>query len=43
MSPWLGKVKNFVPYPLSFSSPGSSVLELPVGNTREAVASPAVV
>ena len=21
MSPWVGRVKNFVPYPLSFSSP----------------------
>lgn len=30
MSPWVGRVRNFVPYPLTFSSPGSGVLECPV-------------
>lgn len=30
MSPWVGRVRNFVPYPLSFSSPGSGALKVPV-------------
>lgn len=42
MSPWVGRVRNFVPYFLPFSTPGSDNLELPVGCAREVLPSPAV-
>lgn len=31
MSPWVGGIRNFVPYPPSSLSPGSDVLELAIG------------